>query len=173
MSRSEWFACVGGSLGLLAAQYAPAWLALSSGWSILATQEPTSARFVSGLLILPLPVAGAILACGVLNFAEVHGLAGPQRQRRRPLPPYPFDPHKTQLVIGETHQQDGARSEQPSWLVLPEKGPVHGDPDHRRHRLRQDVGRAVPVHGTAHPPARPRSGPEDGRAHHRRQGQLR
>ena len=122
MSRREWVACVGASLGLLAAQYAPSWLALSRGWSVLAAQEPTTARYVSGLLILPLPAAGAILACALLNFAEVHGLAGPQRRRRRPLPPYPFDSHKTQLVIGETHEQDGTRSEQPSWLVLPEKG---------------------------------------------------
>ena len=111
MNRREWVACAGVSLGLTAAQHAPAWLAASAGWPAVAAQEPATARFVS-----------ALLACALLNFAEVHGLAGPQRRRRRPLPPYPFDPHKTQLVIGETHHQDGARSEQPSWLVLPEKG---------------------------------------------------
>ena len=122
MSRREWVACLGASLGLLAAQRAPAWLATFNGWSALATQEPATARFVSRLVVLPLPVVGAILACALLNFAEVHGVAGPQRRRRRPLPPYPFDAHKTQLVIGETHQQDGSRSEQPDWLVLPEKG---------------------------------------------------
>src|SRR6266545_5428755 len=122
MNRREWVACAGVSLGLTAARHAPAWLAASAGWPAVAAQEPATARFVSALLILPLPFVGAILACALLNFAEVHGLAGPQRRRRRPLPPYPFDPHKTQLVIGETHQQDGARSEQPSWLVLPEKG---------------------------------------------------
>src|SRR5438046_4730826 len=122
MSRREWVACMGASLGFLAAQRAPAWLATINGWSALASKEPATARFVSGVVVLPLPVVVAMLACALLNFAEVHGVAGPQRARRRPLPPYPFDPHKTQLVIGETHQQDGSRSEQPDWLVLPEKG---------------------------------------------------
>src|SRR5918994_687844 len=122
MSRREWVACLGASLGLAAAQRLPAWLGATSGWPALVAQEPATARYLSGLLLLPLPVVGAILACALLNFAEIHGMAGPQRRRRRPLPSYPFDPNKTQLVIGETHQQDGSRSEQPSWLVLPEKG---------------------------------------------------
>src|SRR5687768_15290992 len=117
MNRREWVACVGASLGLTAAQHAPAWLTAASGWSAVVAQEPATPRFLSALLVLPLPVVGAILACALLNFAEIHGLAGPQRRRRRPLPQYPFDPHKTQLVIGETHLQDGTRSEQPSWLV--------------------------------------------------------
>jgi hypothetical protein len=126
MSRREWVACLGASLGLLAARRAPAWLASSSGWPALVAGEPAAAHYVSGLLVLPLPVVGAILACALLTFAEVHGLAGPQRRRRRPLPKYPFDSTKTQLVIGETHLQDGERSEQPGWLVLPEKGMYTG-----------------------------------------------
>ena len=126
MSRREWVACVGATLGLLAAHRAPAWLIASNGWSELVLHEPATARYVYGLLVVPLPFVGAILACALLNFAEVHGVAGPQRRRRRPLPPYPFDPHKTQLVIGETHQQDGSLSEQPDWLVLPEKGMYTG-----------------------------------------------
>src|SRR5919106_1371944 len=122
MSRREWVACLGASLGLAAAQRLPAWLGATSGWTALVAQEPATARYLCGLLLLPLPVVGAILACALLNFAEVHGVAGPQRRRRRPLPPYPLDPHRTQLVIGETHHQDGSRSEQPGWLVLPKKG---------------------------------------------------
>jgi hypothetical protein len=121
MSRREWVACLGASLGLLAAHRAPAWLASSSGWPALAAGEPAIANYVTWLLVLPLPVVGAILAGALLTFAEVHGVAGPQRRRRRPLPRYPFDSSKTQLVIGETHRQDGSRSEQPGWLVLPEK----------------------------------------------------
>src|SRR5260370_27152918 len=121
MSRREWVACLGASLGLLAAQRAPLWLTGSSGWSELLLHEPRAARYIQGLLVIPLPFVGAILACALVNFAEVHGVASPQRRPRRPLPPYPFDPQKTQLVIGETHQQDGSRSEQPGWLVLPEK----------------------------------------------------
>jgi len=122
MSRREWLACLGASLGLALAHRALAWLCSLSGWPLLVAQEPVTARYLTGVLVLPLPFVGAILAGALLNFAEVHGLAGPQRRPRRPLPPYPFDPHKTQLVIGETHQQDGSRSEQPDWLVLPEKG---------------------------------------------------
>ena len=75
---------------------------------------------------MPLPFVGAILACALVNFAEVHGFARPQRRRRKPLPPYPFDAARTQLVIGETHHQDGECAEQPSWLVLPEKGMYTG-----------------------------------------------
>src|SRR5439155_16871219 len=76
--------------------------------------------------LLPLPLVGAILACALVNFAEVHGFAAVPRRRARPLSPYPFDPTVTQLVIGETHDQDGTRSEQPGWLVLPEKGMYTG-----------------------------------------------
>jgi hypothetical protein len=126
MSRREWVACLGAAIGLFAARRVPALLAISSGWPEMLAHEPTTAHYVSGLLVLPLPVVGAIIACALLNFAEVHGVAGPQRGRRRPLPPYPFDPRTTQLVIGETHQQDGSRSEQPGWLVLPEKGMYTG-----------------------------------------------
>jgi hypothetical protein len=126
MSRREWVACLGAAAGLIAARRVPALLAASAGWPEMAAGEPATAHYVAGLLLLPLPVVGAIIACALLNFAEVHGVAGPQRGRRRPLPPYPFDPHTTQLVIGETHHQDGSRSEQPGWLVLPEKGMYTG-----------------------------------------------
>ena len=126
MTRREWVACFGSSAGLAAAQRVPEWLASCAGWAAIVTQEPATSRYLAGALLFPLPFVGAILACALLNFAEVHGIAGPQRRRRRPLPPYPFDPHKTQLVIGETHHQDGSRSEQPGWLVLPEKGMYTG-----------------------------------------------
>jgi hypothetical protein len=126
MSRREWVTCAGAILGLLAAHRAPAWLAACEAWPDVVAKEPATAHYVSVLLVLPLPFVGAILMGALLNFAEVHGLAGPQRGRRRPLPPYPFDSNTTQLVIGETHYQDGSRSEQPSWLVLPEKGMYTG-----------------------------------------------
>jgi len=126
MSRRECVACVGATLGLLAAHRAPAWLVTAGGWTDVALREPATARYVLSLLVLPLPFVGAILACALLNFAEVHGVARPQRRRRRPLPVYPFHPERTQLVIGETHDQDGSRSEQPGWLVLPEKGMYTG-----------------------------------------------
>jgi hypothetical protein len=126
MSRREWVACAGGILGLLAAHRVPAWLAACDTWPAVVAKEPATAHYVTVLLVLPLPFVVAILAGGLLNFAEVHGMAGPQRGPRRPLPPYPFDAQTTQLVIGEQHHQDGSRSEQPGWLVLPEKGMYTG-----------------------------------------------
>jgi len=126
MSRREWVACGGAMLGLFAAGQLPAWLAAANGWPQLFAQEPATARYVSSLLLLPLPVVGAILASALVTFAEVHGVSGPQRGRRRPLPPYPFEPARTQLVVGETHQQDGSQSDRPGWLVLPEKGMYTG-----------------------------------------------
>jgi len=122
MSRREWLACTGATLGLLAARSAPAWLSTLHGWPALVAHEPETARYLAALVVLPLPFVGAAIAYALLNFAEIHHLAEPQRRRRRPLPPYPFDPRRTQLVIGETHEQDGSRSERPGWLVLPEKG---------------------------------------------------
>jgi hypothetical protein len=126
MSRREWVACGGAMLGLFAAGRLPSWLAAAHGWQELLAHEPVTARYVSSLLLLPLPVVGAILASALLTFAEVHGVSSPQRGRRRPLPTYPFQPATTQLVIGETHQQDGSRSDQPGWLVLPDKGMYTG-----------------------------------------------
>jgi hypothetical protein len=62
MSRREWVACLGAILGLLAAHRAPEWLASASSWPALAATEPATARYVSRLLVLPLPIVGAILA---------------------------------------------------------------------------------------------------------------
>src|SRR6266849_5460679 len=67
------------------------------------------------------------------------------------------------------------------WLLLgaarlarpAREGYVHGDPHHGSHGIRQDLGGAVPLHRPAHPPPCRRPQAEDGRAHHRRQGQLR
>jgi hypothetical protein len=63
--------------------------------------------------LVPLPFVGAILGYALVTFAEIHGVAGPQRRRRRPLPTYPFFPRRLQLVIGETHEQEGSRAEHP------------------------------------------------------------
>lgn len=126
MSRREWAASIGASGALVAARCVWGWLTADPVWVALATAEPRTARYLIAALLLPLPLVGAILACAIVNFAEVHGFASVPRRRARPLRPYPFDPAKTQLVIGETHEQDGTRSDQPGWLVLPEKGMYTG-----------------------------------------------
>jgi hypothetical protein len=122
MSRREWAASLGAISGALAAERTLFGLTASAAWADVATAEPATARYLLGILLLPMPAVGAILACALVNFAEVHGFVSPQRRRARALPPYPFDATRTQLVIGEAHEQDGSPSEQPSWLVLPEKG---------------------------------------------------
>jgi hypothetical protein len=126
MSRREWAASAGATCGVALARVVWAWLLAEPAWSRVVAAEPRTATYFAGLAILPLPLAGAILACAVVNFAEVHGFAAGPRRRARPLQPYPFDPAVTQLVVGETHEQDGSRSEQPGWLVLPENGMYTG-----------------------------------------------
>jgi hypothetical protein len=126
MTRREWAASAGATCGAALARVVWVWLLAEPSWSKVVAGEPRTATYFAGLVILPLPLVGAILACAVVNFAEVHGFAAGPRRRARPLQPYPFDPTVTQLVIGETHEQDGARSEQPGWLVLPENGMYTG-----------------------------------------------
>ena len=126
MSRREWLTCLGAAGGVLLAAHAGRWLAASPGWAELWTAEPRSAHYLLALLVLPVPAVLAILASGLGTFTEVHGLARPQHRRHRPLPPYPFSPRTTHLVIGETHEQDGSPCDRPGWLVLPEKGMYTG-----------------------------------------------
>jgi hypothetical protein len=126
MGRREWAACLGALAGTLLCRRAELWLHASSGWVDLASAEPRSAAYLTALAILPVPAVLAILAAGLVTFAEVHGLAESRTRWRRPLPPYPFDPAMTQLVVGEIHEQDGTRSDRPGWLVLPEKGMYTG-----------------------------------------------
>jgi plasmid stabilization system protein ParE len=126
MNRREWAASLGVSCAVGGAHWIWSWLGSDPLWAAVVATEPRTAHYFAAVLLLPLPLVGAILACACVNFAEVHGLASVPRRHARPLRPYPFDPAKTQLVIGETHEQDGTRSDQPGWLVLPEKGMYTG-----------------------------------------------
>ena len=126
MTRREWAASLGVSCAVGAAHWIWSWLGADPLWAAVTATEPRTAHYFAAVLLLPLPLVGAILACACVNFAEVHGFASVPRRHARPLRPYPFDPAKTQLVIGETHDQDGTRSDQPGWLVLPEKGMYTG-----------------------------------------------
>lgn len=68
-----------------------------------------------------------LVLLGLVNFVEVHAGVEPGRRRRSgSLPPFPRDPKKTQLVLGEIHHQDGSRSDEPEWLILPEAGMYTG-----------------------------------------------
>ena len=95
MSRREWVACAerracGPSSELLSLA-----ATLSSRWSSGRRRQPRNQRPRTSSrcsLVLPLPFVGAILACALLNFAEVHGLAGPQRRRRAAAAAVPLRP---------------------------------------------------------------------------------
>jgi hypothetical protein len=76
--------------------------------------------------VIPFPLATTLLTNALVRMAEVHGIVARSRATRNGLPPYPFDPGRTQLVVGELHEQDGTRSNNPGWLVLPEKGLTTG-----------------------------------------------
>src|ERR687898_432677 len=102
MSRREWVACLGASLGLAAAQRLPTWLGATSGWPALVAQDPA-------------------------------------RDRR--------DPPPGRLPLRAAGLARAAR-----------EGHVHGHPYYWGHRLRQDLGGAVPLHRSAHPPPRPGPG---------------
>ena len=63
MNRREWVACLGAGLGCVIARSATSWLATSAGWPELAAHEPATARYLTAVLIVPLPFVGAILSC--------------------------------------------------------------------------------------------------------------
>ena len=75
MSRREWAASIGASSAVVAAHWVWTWLATDPLWSALTTAEPRTGRYLTVVLLVPLPLVGAILACAVVNFAEVHGLS--------------------------------------------------------------------------------------------------
>jgi len=75
---------------------------------------------------VPFPIAFGLLGLGFATFAHLQGWPGLRRPKSEGLGPYPFDPLRTQLILGEVHNQDGSRSHQPGWLILPEKGMYTG-----------------------------------------------
>lgn len=104
-------------------------------WSRVVAADVRAARWWWILLAAEDPLLGALLARSAVVWLELKGwLMSPiglaVRKDGRPgdgkLPPYPFDPTKTQLILGEVHRQDGKRSLTPDWVVLPEKGMCTG-----------------------------------------------
>lgn len=78
-----------------------------------------------GLLIVAgILVGWAAVAAAAARFVLVHRREpDPQEEHMESrLPPYPFDPSKEALVIGEQHAQEGEQVEDPRWLVLPFEG---------------------------------------------------
>jgi hypothetical protein len=118
-------ALVGGLLGLLLGQGETRLLESGRAWRRLAREAPRAARFLRGAATLPFPLVGALALSAIGRFLAIHGVR-PGRRLRRPLPPYPFDPERLELVVGERHAQDGTPVEAPGWLVLPEKGLLAG-----------------------------------------------
>lgn len=112
----------GAGLSLAAASHLP-WLA---AYADLLRDAPHTASYVAWSTALPFPLLGALLSLAGLRFLEIHGVWSTDTTRATALPPFPFDPSRTRLVIGEAHNQNGSRSKHPAWWVLPEKGMCTG-----------------------------------------------
>jgi hypothetical protein len=121
-------------LGLALGVYAGVWLSAyqlealrgAEGYDLLAQNEPRAAAYVRTALVVPFPVVLGLVGLGLVTFLEVQGWMNSQRRTTRPLPPFPFDPGRNQLVLGEVHNPDGTQSDTPGWVVLPEKGMCTG-----------------------------------------------
>jgi hypothetical protein len=118
---------IGWSLGIFAGSSLLSHaLPSAAGWDEFVQASPRSAEYVRCAVAYPLPMVAALVVSGLMTFLEVHGVLPPARPGARSLPPIPFDSAKTQLILGEEHNQDGTRSETPRWLVLPEQGMTTG-----------------------------------------------
>ena len=127
MPRRKLALVIGWALGsCLAVTMTALVMPASPGWPALVQASPRTAAFVGAATALPLPAVCGLLASGLVTFLEVHGVIAPVTPKTIPLPPMPFDPKTTQLIIGEEHNPDGSASETPRWMVLPEKGMYTG-----------------------------------------------
>src|SRR5262245_43055873 len=97
---------VGLALGIWASIRVEAVLVAAAEWPLLLASEPDTARYVLLLYRLPFPLASAIAAAAALRFLRIHGLKE-SAKRNVKLPHFPFEAGRTQLVIGEVHNQDG------------------------------------------------------------------
>src|SRR5262245_11307637 len=116
---------VGLALGIWASIRVEAVLVAAAEWPMLLAREPRTARYALLLCRLPVPLAGAIAMAAAVRFLRVHGLKESVKRIGK-LPHFPFEAGRTQVVIGEVHNQDGTPSGRPGWLVLPEKGLTTG-----------------------------------------------
>jgi hypothetical protein len=116
---------VGALLGLVASLRTEQILRGSPEWVSLCAAAPGAARFLLIVTVIPFPWTALLALGGSERFLRFHGirLGGVPASS---LKPYPFDPERLQLVVGEMHAQDGSRSPSPRWLVLPEKGLLGG-----------------------------------------------
>src|SRR5947207_12827720 len=109
----RWALLCGFLIGIVGSLWAHYFLLATVEWPRLRSAEPEAARFLGLASTLPFPLGGSLLASALLRLLAVHGLLPRGTPSGVILPPYPFDPTKTQLVIGEVHQQDGTRSDDP------------------------------------------------------------
>lgn len=124
--RLQGLAFAGALGGALVAAVLDAQLARANGFSTLQRAAPRTARFLALATTLPFPVLGLLLVRAASRLLEVHGVTDTAAPTRTPLPPFPFNPTRTQIVLGEEHEPNGAASARPSWRVLPEKGMCTG-----------------------------------------------
>lgn len=121
-SRREMLFFAGLAVGLWISSYELGRLDSSAAWADLDAASPPAARYVRAFVVLPFPLTLGLLVLGLGRLLEVQGLLREEKPQPRALPPYPFDPSKTQLITGEAHHQDGSRSETPGWMIQPQRG---------------------------------------------------
>src|SRR5581483_9090850 len=125
-NRHQIAAVLGFIVGLYVSHCAGATLHASTGWADVREKDPRLARYVSVVVLAPWPIAGYLAGAAAFMFLRVRAGVRAEPRKITPLPPYPYDPHKTQLVNGEIHNPDGTRADEPKWMVCPEKGLMTG-----------------------------------------------
>lgn len=95
---------------------------VSREYVALQRADARTARWVGWWMTWSVLSGTPLLCVGLLNALEAHGVVRAGGRRPGTPGPFPFDPSRTAVVIGEVHQQEGARSAEPGWLVLPEGG---------------------------------------------------
>ncbi len=98
----------------------------AAGYAELLSQAPATAQYVAWAATLPFPILGSLLLLALVRLLDIHGLWTVAAPKAIALPPFPFDPSRTRLVLGEEHNRNGSRSPHPRWRILPEKGMCTG-----------------------------------------------
>ena len=126
LSRKGLALVAGMVAGIWLGNYVVADLESLPEWTDLVTQAPQAAAHLRYASLAPFPFVMSVLFTGLLTFFELHEVINPEKPHMHTLPPYPFDPTKTQLILGEEHEQNGDVSPNPKFRVLPEKGMTTG-----------------------------------------------
>src|SRR4051812_46223661 len=106
LNRHRIAALIGFAAGLYVSHCAAATLHASTGWAAVSEKDPHFAKYVNIVVLTPWPIAGYLVGAAAFMFLHVRAGVRPEARKITPLPPYPYDPRKSQLIIGEVHGPD-------------------------------------------------------------------